>query len=44
MVALFYRGLTLDKIVQKVGTSKSGVSRALRRIADGRPGRDPRAV
>jgi DNA-binding NarL/FixJ family response regulator len=36
------QGWTLKRIAERVGMSTSGVHDALGRVADGRPGRDPR--
>jgi IS30 family transposase len=36
------RGLSYAKIGKQVGMSANGVMESLRRMAEGRPGRDPR--
>lgn len=43
IVELRRRGCTLAHIGRRVGMSANGVLHALRRIEEGRPGRDPRA-
>jgi lambda repressor-like predicted transcriptional regulator len=43
IVALRRKGWTLRKIAHHLNMSKSGVASSLQRIAEGRPGNDPRA-
>lgn len=43
VVRLRKQGLTLKAIATRVGMSVSGVYTVLERVAEGRPGRDPRA-
>jgi DNA-binding NarL/FixJ family response regulator len=42
IVELANRGWTMARIAKAVGMSRGGVEFALERIAEGRPGRDPR--
>lgn len=42
IMTLRRRGVTLARIGRQVGMSKSGVARAIERMALGRPGRDAR--
>lgn len=42
LVTLRRRGWTLDRIAKHMGMSHGGVHAALKRIAEGRPGKDER--
>ena len=44
IVALRRRHWTYKRIAKHVGMAPSDVHKALNRIAEGRPGRDPRAI
>ena len=43
IVTLRRRGRTQAQIARRLGMTQQGVAKALSRIAEGRPGRDPRA-
>jgi IS30 family transposase len=42
IVKLHRKGFSQAKIAHRLGLTQQAISKALRRIAEGRPGRDPR--